>query len=136
MAGAASGSNHPASHTVLARVKPSNGSLDTSFGDGGLVFPLANGSDDPPAQIEALAVQPDGRILIGGFMADSNGVNELVVSRLTGAKGVSDPSFGAGGKVVRQLGNGGPSEIHALSLQADTGIVAAGLRALNCSSHG
>lgn len=127
VAGAASGSNHPGSHTVLARVKPSNGSLDTSFGDGGLVFPLANGGDDPPAQIEALAVQPDGRILIGGFMADSNGVNELVVSRLTGAKGVSDPSFGAGGKVVRQLGNGGPSEIHALSLQADTGIVAAGL---------
>jgi uncharacterized delta-60 repeat protein len=61
----------------LARLTP-GGFLDTSFGSGGTV---ANASPAGAEGFEAVVVQPNGNIVVGGFM-DNN--NELFVSRYLG----------------------------------------------------
>jgi len=48
---------------ALARVNPSDGSLDTSFGSGGKVVYNAGGNGE---HIKAIDVQPDGKILVAG----------------------------------------------------------------------
>lgn len=65
----------------LARLN-SNGSLDSSF----VPLNLASGS------IEAMAVQPDGRILIGGWLSFTNISGHNTLCRLT-PEGNLDPSF-------------------------------------------
>jgi uncharacterized delta-60 repeat protein len=63
---------------ALVRVNP-NGSLDGSFGAGGLVFgPLAGEVEDE--SLEGLAIQPDGKILTAGYQSFATGY-EAVVSR-------------------------------------------------------
>ena len=81
----------------------------------------------PSSEIEALAVQPDGKVVVAGDASDASGHRQLLVARLR-ADGGLDSSFGGGGVVLRQLGAGAApsSEARALALQPDGGIVAAG----------
>lgn len=71
-----------------------NGSLDTSFGDGGIAeIPGAS-----QAIVDALVQQPDGKIIVGGY--DLIGSNwDWVVCRFT-AEGDIDQDFGINGKVT------------------------------------
>lgn len=70
-------------HRYLARLN-SNGTLDTTF------------NAVPGQSVDALAVQRDGRILLGGFFISGvNGLNSKYVVRLTAAGDV-DPSFSPG----------------------------------------
>jgi uncharacterized delta-60 repeat protein len=73
------------------------GALDTSFGEGGVVQ-VAEATQPVPGKgkgilrdADALAVQPDGKILVGG-----SDYRHLVVVRLT-ATGAVDTNFGEGG---------------------------------------
>lgn len=68
----------------IARLN-ANGSLDTSFGAG------QSGADD---FVNVMAIQPDGRILIGGNFTTVNGVSRRFVARLN-ADGSLDTTFGA-----------------------------------------
>jgi len=63
----------------------SNGSLDSSFGSGGIVVePLASGVEEE--SIEGLALQPDGKIVTGGGRYAEPGGSSVIVSRY-----VADP---------------------------------------------
>jgi uncharacterized delta-60 repeat protein len=68
----------------IARLNP-DGSLDTDFDPG-------TGANDI---VRALALQPDGRILIGGFFTRFNGTPQGHIARLL-SNGSLDPSFLAG----------------------------------------
>ena len=74
------------------------GSLDTTFGNNGVVIKdFGDKSDD---QIYATAIQPDGKILVGGrIYPGSNSVGFLARYTTTGQL---DPSFGNNGFAVLQ----------------------------------
>lgn len=93
------------------------GSVDTSFGGGKLLLP-AGISDD---YANALAIQPDGKIILAGSAAEHAG--DFAMIRLD-RDGAVDASFGAGGRVLTDFG--GSDEIHAIALQPDGKIVVAG----------
>jgi uncharacterized delta-60 repeat protein len=97
-----------------------DGSLDTSFGSGGVVTTdLASGDDFG----NAVLVLPTGKIVAAG--AAFNGTTfDLALVRYD-AGGLLDPTFGAGGKVFTDLGST-EDEIQDLALQADGRIVALG----------
>jgi uncharacterized delta-60 repeat protein len=115
----AAASTYPAStfsRVAVAQYDP-NGSLDTSFGSGGVVTTPAIGPYD--AQARALALQPDGKIVVAGF--DSG--RGLALDRYT-ASGQLDPAFGSGGHVLTELDS--YSEADGVAVQPDGKIVAVG----------
>ncbi|MBL9146725.1 MAG: choice-of-anchor D domain-containing protein [Verrucomicrobiaceae bacterium] len=104
--------------SVVVRYQ-ANGALDTTFnGTGKAVIPLAPTHDEA----YGLAVQRDGRIVVGGY-ANSSPRN-FAVMRLTGA-GALDTTFNGTGKVTTPVGSGN-AVAHALALQTNGGIVLAG----------
>jgi uncharacterized delta-60 repeat protein len=106
----------------LARYK-SNGSLDPSFGTGGKVrTDFASSSDD---RAFALALQPDGKIVVGGSSTAGGGSADLALARYN-ANGSLDASFGSGGKVLTDFGSSSADAAFALALQSDGKIVTAG----------
>jgi uncharacterized delta-60 repeat protein len=100
-----------------------NGSLDTSFGGGDSIVhtDFAGETDNP----YALAVRPDGRILVGGYTFGNHA--DFAIAQYT-SDGALDPSFGNGGKAVFAITKG-RDEIAALAVQGDGKILAAGITA-------
>jgi uncharacterized delta-60 repeat protein len=107
-----------ANSLALARLNP-DGSLDTSFGNGGVVtVSFAAGSDTFG---ETVAAQPDGKIIVaGGNTAyssknkTSNGANSIVLVRFS-TDGSLDTNFGTGGKVLATV----PTYVGGASLGVD-----------------
>ena len=88
---AAGWANFPAPHVALARYLPGGG-LDSTFGTAGRVettLPMN-------AQGQALALQPDGKIVVGG-RAWTGQIGALLLRYLP--SGTLDPAFGPGGYV-------------------------------------
>lgn len=90
-----------------------NGSVDTSFDPG-------SGAADAfgPAQVNALVVQPDGKVLVGGDFTSFNGQTRSRIARLQSDGGV-DASFNPGSGL-----SGG--YVAAMALQPDGRLVVAG----------
>ena len=107
---------------VGARAQPA-GALDALFGDGGRVTLDVGRTRSNRAT--AIAVQPDGKILVAGDAADTGAGSPgaLAVTRYT-ADGSLDVSFGTGGHAV--VGIGVAARTSAVAVQADGGIVVAG----------
>ncbi len=107
--------NGSGSSAVLTRLNP-DGSLDTSFGDFGRAKLAldANG-----ASLNALALQPDNKIVAAGF-ADTN----FLVVRYT-TNGSPDPTFNGNGVVMNSFGTTG-NAANAIAVQSDGKIVLAG----------
>lgn len=100
-----------------------DGTLDASFGQGGkVVTAIAAGAGADMAQ--AVAVQPDGKILVAGSTATSGTDQDFVLVRYR-PDGSLDDSFGTGGKVVTSLGTS-TDRILAIAVQEDGRIVVAG----------
>lgn len=98
---------------ILARYHP-NGSLDTTFSDDGIVTsPFAAGAFD---QVQALALQPDGKILAGGSVGSA-----FALVRFN-TDGSLDTSFDGDGIVTTSMFSSGA--LSAISVQADGKIVA------------
>lgn len=93
-----------------------NGQLDHGFGNDGRVLTDFDNAFDGA---RAIAIQPDGKILVAG-----NGANKLALARYN-VDGSLDNTFGAGGKVVITF-FGREDAATALVLQPDGKIVAAG----------
>jgi uncharacterized delta-60 repeat protein len=91
----------------LARLN-TNGSVDLSFDPG------PNG---PSGDVNAIVIQPDGRIVIGGTFIGYNGFARGGIARVLG-NGALDPSFDSG------VGTGG--NVFALALQQNGQIVLGG----------
>lgn len=80
---------------LAARLNVS-GSLDSSFAGGALDRQFGVGSGVSPAN--AVALQPDGKIILGGAAGDISSGSTALILRLT-AGGSLDPGFGSGGVV-------------------------------------
>ena len=89
---------------VLVRLN-ADGSLDTGF----------NPVLDSMASVSALAVQADGKILIGGYFSAVDGVTRRSIARLN-PDGTLDPDFAPDAE----------GSVYALALQPDGGILVGG----------
>ncbi len=110
------------SPTFLVARFLSTGTLDPAFGAGGLVIDTVNGDG---AQAFALAVQSDGRILVGGADYASGMSYPLFLGRLT-SSGSPDATFGTNGFVTAFPTTIAASDLTALAVQPDGKIVAGG----------
>lgn len=108
--------------TVVAVVRHQrDGTLDPSFGTAGQVVTQIGARGD---SARAVAVQPDGRIVVAGW-TDATGTDaDFLVLRYL-ADGRLDPSFGQGGAVVVPFGNG-TDRAFAVAVQDDGRIVVGG----------
>lgn len=91
----------------LARLHP-DGSLDQSF--------LATGTG-PDDRVATITLQPDGKMLIGGYFSSINGMPYSYFSRLN-SDGTADTSF--------HIGAGANNWVYASALQPDGKILVAG----------
>ena len=100
----------------------SNGALDTTFGVGGIVTLGIGAHDD---QATAVAVQSDGRIVVGGDF--NNGLNyDMAVLRFN-ANGSLDSTFDGNGIATTTAVLGAyPDYANAMVIQRDGKIVLAG----------
>ncbi len=78
----------------------SNGTLDTTFGNSGKVIQPIGPYNDWG---ESLAIQPDGKILLGGFC--SNGTDDDFCIARFNSDGTLDTTFGNSGKVIQPIGS-------------------------------
>jgi uncharacterized delta-60 repeat protein len=112
--------------TAAAAAAP--GKLDPGFGTGGLVTTATAPGAGADFQ-NGLAIQRDGRILVGGSsdMGAAAGGHQWRISRYT-HKGELDSSFGTGGTVTTSMSSAGGFDEHVwnLTLDRDGKIVAAG----------
>lgn len=97
-----------------------NGQLDNTFHATGKTTTNAGGLFD---KAYALALQPDGKILLGGTLGRNNNSDCAVVRYLP--NGLPDPGFNATGVAFLSLASG-YDEARGLALQADGKIVLAG----------
>lgn len=94
--------------------------LDPTFGSGGKE--IVQIQPDVRDFAKVVAVQPDGKIIIGAELGDFTlNTNSAVLIRLN-PDGSLDPTFGTGGKVI----NSGQRHLPALAIQPDGKIVTAG----------
>ena len=87
---------------------------------------LGKGASDDPAtgyQATAMALQPDGKLVLAGGATRGSG-NDFVVARLNG-DGASDRNFGNNGDVYTDFG--GNDDASSVAVQPDGKIVAAGV---------
>jgi uncharacterized delta-60 repeat protein len=100
----------------------SNGTLDTSFGSSGKVIqPI--GSDDDRGY--SLAIQPDGKILLGGYCFNRSNWNwDFCIARFN-SNGTLDTSFGSSGKVIQPIGIYNDYGV-SLAIQSDGKILLGG----------
>ncbi len=97
-----------------------DGKLDSSYGING----VAN-ADFRNDYCVGGALQPDGKIIAGGYTYDyRSGKQELMIVRFTSA-GKTDSSFGRNGMVITDLGLAG-IKCNAMALQADGKIILEG----------
>jgi uncharacterized delta-60 repeat protein len=105
---------------ALARYN-TDGSLDTTFGGDGKVTTDFAGPTD---QAHAVAIQGDGKIVAAGFAGSDF---DFALARYN-TDGSLDTTFGGDGKVTTDFaGSGSRDEAHAVAIQGDGKIVAAGL---------
>ncbi|MBX3618588.1 MAG: hypothetical protein KF891_01150 [Rhizobacter sp.] len=98
-----------------------DGALDTTFGNAGkVVTPVGTTSDEA----YAVALQPDGKILVAGGSAQGASGIDFALLRYTAA-GALDTTFGNGGKVTTAFGND-TDRAYAIVVQSDGKIVVGG----------
>jgi uncharacterized delta-60 repeat protein len=116
------------SDTSFALVRyNSDGSLDTTFGQGGLVTTNVGRDDD---QASRIALQADGKIVVAGrkgiqFYPTEQRKGNVALARYN-PDGSLDPTFGNAGIVTTDFGQGLESYAVAVMIQSDGKIVIAG----------
>ena len=103
---------------ALARYN-SDGSLDSNFGSGGRVTTDFFGKQDAG---NALALQPDGKIVVAGSSNRDNELSDFALARYN-SDGTPDASFGQGGKTTSVFAGSNALE---LVIQPDGKLIAAG----------
>ena len=117
---------------LTARFNP-DGTLDTGFGDGGAAYTDFSRRSGAPVQFavaDAIALQPDGRILVGGLVArggTSGRVKFPVALARLNPDGSLDLTFGKLGRVESNLGQ--LTSINQILVQGDGRILCSGLAA-------
>lgn len=98
-----------------------NGSLDTTFGSGGIVTTFIGGLWD---RAYSVAIQSDGKIVMSGLVWD--GTKEDFALLRYQMNGSLDSTFDADGVVITPVGNYHGGEGHSLAIQPDGSILVAG----------
>jgi len=112
---------------AVTRVK-SNGYMDKTFANKGLKtvkFDLGGSNDD---QLTGLALQSDGKIVLGGFaQVSASGDYDFALARLN-TDGSLDTTFSTDGKKAVPFNLGGDDKdlSHAIAIQSDGKILIAG----------
>ena len=104
-----------------------DGSLDTSFGSGGIVTTAGGGSNT--ASFSDVAIQPDGKIVAVG--SDPYGNSFKFILARYNTNGSLDTTFGTGGKVLTLDGFA-----NAVAIQSDGKIVVAGTGLARYNTNG
>jgi len=118
---AGSSSDNLGTHISLMR-RLRDGSVDTGFGSGGHVLVPLDGTTDE--QATALAIQPDGKILVAGSSARAATGRDFVLRRYL-ASGQPDTAFGQNGRVLVDFG-GTDDQAWSLLVMPDGRIVLGG----------
>jgi uncharacterized delta-60 repeat protein len=101
---------------------PAIGVLDTSFNspNGYIIQPI-----DSDNYGQSLAIQPDGKILLGGYCINGSDW-DFCIARFE-INGSPDPSFGTGGKVIQSISTGSSNDYgQSLAIQSDGKILLGG----------
>src|SRR5207244_9688693 len=106
---------------ALARYNP-DGSLDTTFGDGGTVTTDFLGNEDDPFSV---FIQPDGNNVAVGSADNPATFYDFAAVRYL-SNGTIDTSFGLAGKVSTVFGDQNFDRARSAALQSDGRIIAAG----------
>jgi uncharacterized delta-60 repeat protein len=114
---------------AVARYLPT-GQLDPAFGTGGIV--LTAGPPGERAAAYTLALQPDGRIVVGGDVFPWGSSGRSIIARYL-PTGALDASFGDGGIVF--TGDDTDGLVLSLAVDADGKLVAAGYAPIGGSAH-
>ncbi len=114
-------SGNTAEFFTVARLTTSGG-LDTTFGVGGKAQVAFSGTE---SMANSILVQPDGRILLGGYTVNAPYAKDFALVRLL-SNGSIDTSFGVNGKVITTVDSNYSDAITQLALQSDGKIVAGG----------
>jgi uncharacterized delta-60 repeat protein len=114
----------------------STGALDPGFGTGGkatVSFDLGGGLDD---EARAIALQPDGKVVLAGSAQLSAGNYDFAVARLN-ANGTIDASFNGVGKrtIAFDLMAGGKDRAYGVALQPDGKIVIVGSAQVSANAY-
>lgn len=104
-------------HLFTARYLP-DGNIDSSYGDNGIVISKSAGA------INAIALQPDGKIVTAGYGLGENKIT-FHVERYN-RNGTYDSSFGKAGIVNNRLGSGMQNFLNDVVIQEDGKILVAG----------
>jgi uncharacterized delta-60 repeat protein len=112
---------------TLARFNAKDGSLDKSFGTGGVV--ITPPAPEATTAATGMVIQPhDGDIVVSGTTigvdGNQNDFQDLIVARYNATDGSLDKSFGTNGEVLTAFGPNSTTSGAGVTLQADGKIVA------------
>jgi uncharacterized delta-60 repeat protein len=108
-----------------------DGTPDLTFNANGmLTLDLSLGGSD---RFLDVLIQPDQKILCAGYVNTGSSDDAVIVRLLS--DGSYDSSFGTGGKVRIDFGQGEDDRVYSIALQPDGKIVAAGVQEFNNSAN-
>ncbi len=99
----------------------SSGVLDTSFGTAGKVNMNITSDDD---MVQTVAIQSDGKILVGGYYRKTSSVYDIFLARFT-SDGTLDTTFGTNGKVTT-ANDSRSIQSNTMAIQSDGNILVGG----------
>jgi uncharacterized delta-60 repeat protein len=119
------GQNDSSEAPAIMRYRP-DGTLDSSFGINGYVVDMRD--QENPKTINAVALQPDGKILISGSWVSGiiNTPTRRFITYRFQANGSIDSTWGGAGIVATEFPDSWLSASNTLCLQPDGKIIAAG----------
>ncbi|HIA58805.1 MAG TPA: hypothetical protein EYO00_02770, partial [Gammaproteobacteria bacterium] len=98
----------------------SNGTLDSNFGTNGLVITESDSID----QLQQIAIQPDGKVILGGTRFNGETV-DILIARYN-EDGSIDQSFGNNGTVSIDIGTGSSDFLTDIAVDSNSNILASG----------
>lgn len=99
----------------------SNGTLDTSFGTGGVAQTDFGGDD----VAQTIKVQGDGKIIVAGYTSPNGATADFAFVRYN-SNGSLDTTFGTNGKTTTSIVGSGYDAITDIAIQSDGKIIAIG----------
>jgi uncharacterized delta-60 repeat protein len=99
-----------AGYTAIVYRLNTDGTLDSSFGSSGLAVVKISNSSANPDYLSAMALQPDGKILLG---ANIGATSDIGLARLL-SNGAPDSQFGSSGRLETNVSNAGLNSLMLL----------------------